>query len=70
MHPVIRIFCIFIYLKKSTVSKTLQKPQVQEKSGPGSIVGARPLFVRLGQFFGIFGVFWNYISSDAVVWTT
>ena len=56
--PVIKIFLNFIYRIGSTLSNTLQKLYVQEKSCSGCIVGTRPLFLRLSRFFGIFGVFY------------
>ena len=61
-----RLFWRF-YIISLTLSNIYRKMHVQEKSGSGWLVGTRPLFLRLGSFFGIFGVFSHYFSGDAVV---
>ena len=56
------------------LSNTSCKQHVQEISGSDCIVGIRLLFLRLGHFFGIFGVFHilsvvMQLSERLEIWT-
>ena len=57
LHPVIKIYWNSIYVISSTLSKTFRKLHAEEKSGFGCIIGTRPLFLRLRQFFVFLGIF-------------
>ena len=48
LHPAIRFFWNFMFIRSSTLSSTLWKPHVGEKSGSDCIVWTTPLF---GEFF-------------------